>query len=115
MTHEMIEEGKLSKKGRSVLHPSRLTTTKDHSEMQPDNTMSSASQLQGDTKRQKKHEPEASEKQKNIQAAAEFWATMRQTHGFQNQDEGLKVQDAAVTEVTIESLGLLQSNKYRPT
>jgi hypothetical protein len=41
----------------------------------------------------------ASEKQKNIQAAAEFWADMRQTHGFQNQAAGLKVQAAAVTEV----------------
>ena len=48
---------------------------------------------------QKKHEPEASEKQKNIQAAAEFWAVMRQTHGFQNQAEGLKVQAEPVTEV----------------
>jgi len=41
----------------------------------------------------------ASEKQKNIQAVAEFWADMRQTHGFQNQAAGLKVQAAAVTEV----------------
>ncbi len=48
---------------------------------------------------QKKHEPEGSEKQKNIQAVVEFWATMRQTHGFQNQAEGLKVQAEAVTEV----------------
>ena len=36
---------------------------------------------------------------KNTQAAAEFWAVMRQTHGFQNQAEGLKVQAVAVTEV----------------
>jgi hypothetical protein len=41
----------------------------------------------------------ASEKQKNIRAAAEFWADMRQTHGFQNQATGLKVQADAVTEV----------------
>jgi hypothetical protein len=40
----------------------------------------------------------ASEKQKNIQAAAEFWADMRKTHGFLNQDAGLNVQVAAMTE-----------------
>jgi hypothetical protein len=41
----------------------------------------------------------ASEKQKNIQVAEEFLADMRQTHGFQNQEAGLKVQATAVTEV----------------
>jgi len=41
----------------------------------------------------------ASEKQKNIQAAAEFWADMRKTHGFQNQAASLKIQAVAVTEV----------------
>jgi len=41
----------------------------------------------------------ASEKQKNIQGVAEFWADMRQTHGFQHQSAGLKVQAVAVTEV----------------
>ncbi len=46
---------------------------------------SSESQLQGDIKRQKTYELEASEENKNIQAADEFWAVMRQTHGFQNQ------------------------------
>jgi hypothetical protein len=46
---------------------------------------SSESQLQGVIKRQKTYELEASEQQKNVQAAAEFWAVMRHTHGFQNQ------------------------------
>ena len=46
---------------------------------------SSESQLQGDIKRQKIYELEASEEKKNVQAAAEFWAVMRHTHGFQNQ------------------------------
>ena len=41
----------------------------------------------------------ASEKQKNIQTAAEFWADMRKTHGFQNQSASLKFQAVAVTEV----------------
>ena len=40
----------------------------------------------------------ASEKQKNIQAAAEFWADMRKTDGFQNQPADLNVQVAAMTE-----------------
>jgi hypothetical protein len=40
----------------------------------------------------------ASEKQKNIQTAAEFWADMRKTHGFLNQAAGLNVQVAAMTE-----------------
>jgi hypothetical protein len=47
----------------------------------------------------------ASEKQKNIQAAAEFWADMRQTHGFQNQATGLNVQAAAMTEVSAREPG----------
>ena len=47
----------------------------------------------------------ASEKQKNIQAAAEFWADMRQTHGFQNQAAGLNVQAAAMTEVAAREPG----------
>ena len=60
---------------------------------------SSESQLQGDIKCQRTYELEASEEKKNVQAATEFWAVMRATHGFQNQAEGLKVQAAAVTEV----------------
>jgi hypothetical protein len=40
----------------------------------------------------------ASEKQKNIQAAAEFWADMRKTHGFLNQATDLNVQVAAMTD-----------------
>ncbi len=47
----------------------------------------------------------ASEKQKNIQAAAEFWADMRQTHGFQNQAAGLNVQAAAMTEAAAREPG----------
>ena len=54
---------------------------------------SSESQLQGDIKPQKTYELEASEEKKNVQAAAEFWAVMRATHGFQNQA-------AAANEVT---------------
>jgi hypothetical protein len=46
---------------------------------------SSESQLQGDIKRQKTYELEASEEKKNVQASAEFWAAMRHAHGFQNQ------------------------------
>ena len=34
----------------------------------------------------------ANEKQKNIQAATEFWADMRQTHGFQNQAGAVKLK-----------------------
>jgi hypothetical protein len=40
----------------------------------------------------------AREKQKNIQASAEFWADMRKTDGFQNQAAGLNAQVAAMTE-----------------
>jgi hypothetical protein len=40
----------------------------------------------------------ASEKQKNIQAAAEFWADMRKTHGFLNQAADPNVQVAAMTD-----------------
>ena len=47
----------------------------------------------------------ASEKQKNIQAATEFWVDMRQTDGFQNQSEGLKVQAVSVTEVASREPG----------
>jgi hypothetical protein len=47
----------------------------------------------------------ASEKQKNIQAATEFWADMQQTDGFQNQPEGPKVQTVAVTEVAARAPG----------
>ena len=54
---------------------------------------SSETQLQDDIKRQKTYELEASEEKKNVQAAAEFWAVMRHTHGFQNQS-------APVNEVT---------------
>ena len=96
MAHEMIEEGTLSKMGHSVLHPSPLLTTKGNSETKSYNFLaskrSSVSQLQGDTKRQKTYEPEASEEQKNIQAVAEFWADMRLTKGFQNQAAGPQVQ-----------------------
>jgi hypothetical protein len=47
----------------------------------------------------------ANEKQKNIQAAAEFWADMRKTHGFLNQAAGLKVQVAAMTEEAVRKPG----------
>ena len=47
----------------------------------------------------------ASEKQKNIQAAAEFWADMRKTHGFLNQAAGLNVQEAAITDETVRESG----------
>ena len=60
---------------------------------------SSESQLQGVIKRQKTYELEASEQQKNVQAAAEFWAVMRQTHGFQNLPTGPQVQSASTNEV----------------
>jgi len=60
---------------------------------------SSESQLQGDIKRQKTYELEASEEKKNVQAAAEFWAVLRHTHGFQNQAAGPQVQSAAANEV----------------
>jgi hypothetical protein len=96
MAHEMIEEGKLLKMSLSVLHHSPLETARGNSETKSNNTMastrSSKSQLQGDTKRQKTYEPEASEEQKNIQAVAEFWADMRLTKGFQNQAAGPQVQ-----------------------
>ena len=62
-------------------------------------TCSSESQLQRDKKRQKTYEFEASEQQKNVQAAAEFWAVMRQTHGFQNLPTGPQVQSASTNEV----------------
>jgi hypothetical protein len=91
MAHEMIERGKILKMGHSVIH------VRGNSEKSSDNLMtskrSSESQLQGDIKRQKTYELEASEEKKNIQAAAEFWAVMRATHGFQNQA-------AAANEVT---------------
>jgi hypothetical protein len=86
MAHEMIEEGKVLKMSHSVLHDSPLATVRGNSETNSDNSMlskrSSESQLQGDIKRQKTYELEASEEKKNIQAAAEFWADMRHTHGF---------------------------------
>jgi len=47
----------------------------------------------------------ASEKQKNIQAAAEFWADMRKTHGFLNQAADLNVQVAAMTDVATREPG----------
>jgi hypothetical protein len=47
----------------------------------------------------------ASEKQKNIQAATEFWADMRQTHGFQNQATVLNVQAVSMTEVAAQEPG----------
>jgi hypothetical protein len=47
----------------------------------------------------------ANEKQKNIQAAAEFWADMRTTHGFLNQAAGLEVQVAAMTEEAVRKPG----------
>ena len=56
----------------------------------------------------------ANEKQKNIQAAAEFWADMRKTHGFLNQTAGLEVQVAAMTEESVRKPGLLQNNKWKP-
>jgi len=131
MAHEMIEEGKLLKISHSALQDNLLTTTRGNSETNSENLLaprcSSESQFQRDIKRQKTYDLEASEEHKNIQAAAEFWATMRQTHGFQNQAEGLKVQAAVVTEVArsalvalkktraLESPILLSSNKCRPT
>jgi hypothetical protein len=104
MAHEMIEEGKLLKMSHSVLHDLPLATVRGNSDTSSDNLMaskrSSESQLQGDIKRQKTYELEASEEQKNIQAASEFWAVMRHTHGFQNQAAGPRVQTAAANEVT---------------
>jgi hypothetical protein len=47
----------------------------------------------------KTYDLEASEEHKNIQAAAEFWAAMRQTHGFQHQAVSLQVQEVAMIEV----------------
>ena len=103
MAHEMIEEGKLLKMSHSVLHDSPLATAIGNSETKSDNSMvskrSSKSQLQGDIKRQKTNEPEASEEKKNLQAAAEFWAVMQHTHGFQNQDAGPQVQATAANVV----------------
>jgi hypothetical protein len=60
---------------------------------------SSEAQFQRDIKRPKTYELEASEENKNIQAAAEFWAVMRQTHGFQNQPTGIQAQAEAANEV----------------
>jgi hypothetical protein len=103
MDHEMIEEGKLLKISHNALQDNPLTTTRGNSERNPENLLaprcSSESQFQRDIKRQKTYDLEASGEHKNIQASAEFWADMRQTHGFQNQAEGLKVQAAVVTEV----------------
>ena len=80
IAHEMIEEGKLLKMSHSVLHDLPLATVRGNSDTSSDNLMaskrSSESQLQGDIKRQKTYELEASEENKNIQAAAEFWAVM---------------------------------------
>jgi hypothetical protein len=47
----------------------------------------------------------ANEKQKNIQASAEFWADMRKTDGFLNQTSGLEVQVAAMTEEAVRKPG----------
>jgi hypothetical protein len=92
MAHEMIEEDKLFKMSHSALHDNPLATTRGNSETKSENLMaptcSSESQLQRDIKRQKTYELESSEENKNIQAAAEFWVVMRQTHGFQNQTTG---------------------------
>jgi hypothetical protein len=107
MAHEMIEEGKLLKMIYSVLHDSLLATSTGNSETSSDNSTtisrtttdtvdttssatttgdqkqskrSSESQLQGAIKRQRTYEPEAGEEEKNVRAAAEFWAVMRTTH-----------------------------------
>jgi hypothetical protein len=103
MAHEMITEGKLLKMSHSVLHDNPLATATGNSETSSDNSMaskrSSESQLQGDIKRQKTYELEASEEKKNVQAAAEFWDVMRHTHGFQHQATGPQVQATAANEV----------------
>jgi sentrin-specific protease 1 len=76
MAHEMIEEGKLLKMSHSVIHDSPLATARGNSETSADNLLaskrSSELQLQGDIKRQKTYELEASEQQKNVQSAAEL-------------------------------------------
>ncbi len=76
----MIQEGKLLKMSHSIPHDHPLATARGNSDTSSDNLMaskrSSESQLQGDIKRQKTYELEASEENKNIQAAAEFWAVM---------------------------------------
>jgi len=103
MAHEMIQEGKLLKMSHSVLNDRPLSTVRSNSETNSDNSMaskrSSETQLQDDIKRQKTYELEASEEKKNVQAATEFWAVMRHTHGFQNQAAGPQVQAAAANDV----------------
>ena len=39
------------------------------------------------------------EEKKNIQAAAEFWAVMRHTHGFQNQAASPQIQAVPANDV----------------
>jgi len=103
MAHEMIEEGKLLKMSHSTLHESLLATVRGNSDTSSDHLMASKRspepQLLEDIKRQKTYEQEASEEQKNVQAAAEFWTAMRHTHGFQNPAAGPQVQAAAANEV----------------
>jgi hypothetical protein len=118
MAHEMIEEGKILKMSHSVLNDSLLATARDKSKTKSDNAMacnrSPESQVQGDKKRQKNYEQEANEEQKNVQAAAEFWAAMRQTNGFQNQTTGPQFQAEAVNAPLVRSQGLPLGNKRRP-
>jgi hypothetical protein len=90
MAHEMIEEGKLLKMSHSVFHDSLIAS---ESGDQKQSKRLSQSQLQNNIKRQRTYVPETSEEEKNVQAAAEFWAVMRATHCFQNQA-------AAANEVT---------------
>jgi hypothetical protein len=103
MADEMIQEGKLMTMSNSLPNDRPLENARSNSVTSSDNLMaskrSSESQLQGDIKRQKSYELEASEEQKNVQAAAAFWAVMRQTHGFQNQAAGPQVPATAVNRV----------------
>ena len=108
MAHEMIEEGKLLKISHSALQDNPLTTTGGNSETNSENLLaprcSSELQFQRHIKRQKTYELEASEQQKNVQAAAAFWAVMRQTRGFQNKPTGPQIQDTAVKVVAPHGL-----------
>jgi hypothetical protein len=90
MAHEMIEEGNLLKMSHRVFHDNLLASASGD---QKQSKRLSQSQLQGDIKHQRTYVPETSEEEKNVQAAAEFWAVMRATHCFQNQA-------AAANEVT---------------
>ena len=104
----MIEEGKLLKISHSALQDNPLTTTGGNSETNSKNLLaprcSSELQFERHIKRQKTYELEASQQKKNVQAAAAFWAVMRQTRGFQNKPSGPQIQDTAVKVVAPHGL-----------